>query len=400
VERKKENNKLSSHPVPPLHWTLLGEDDTKENPIYKTEWNNACWEKIVGNKPMGKGGKLKNSLWRRSQSSWARRERLGIAYGGGARGTEPAGKGGKPKPMEAEPEKLSSLGKAGSQAYEGGARVAEPTGKGRSCVYFCFWSYRYILSKFKNQNKANEIDNRWLRIYSNEKQGEAWDEQSCDEQGARRRGWLDIFGASCISFSDSGNHRKCWGDWSQKCWNYDGNWKCWGSGCRNAKATASEDEIETINGSENEPATYEVALRSPQAREWEEAMCQEWHALIENHPFDAVHRGYHIHGTDWGKRQTEGNGEPIGCKWVYRRKINPDGSTRYKARLVIKGYTQKEGIDHDETYAPVSKITTVRLLLALSAQYGWNLDHMAVVTAFLNPKIDRDNIHMETHLGI
>jgi len=48
----------------------------------------------------------------------------------------------------------------------------------------------------------------------------------------------------------------------------------------------------TINGPENEPATYEAALRSPQAREWEEAMCQEWQALIENHTFDAVGRNY------------------------------------------------------------------------------------------------------------
>jgi hypothetical protein len=57
VEKKKENNELSSLPVPPLQQTLLGEDDTKENPIYKTEWNNACREKIVGNKPIGRGGK-------------------------------------------------------------------------------------------------------------------------------------------------------------------------------------------------------------------------------------------------------------------------------------------------------------------------------------------------------
>jgi len=91
---------------------------------------------------------------------------------------------------------------------------------------------------------------------------------------------------------------------------------------------------------------------------------------------------------------------PIGCKWIYKRKVNPDGSTRYKARLVIKGYEQKEGIDYDETYAPVSKMATFRLLLALAVQYGWDVDHMDVVTAFLNPKIDHDNIYMEMPLGI
>src|SRR3978361_509149 len=81
--------------------------------------------------------------------------------------------------------------------------------------------------------------------------------------------------------------------------------------------------------------------------------------------------------------------EPIGCKWVYRRKMNPDGSTCYKARLVIKGYEQKEGIDYDETYVPVSKMATFRLLLALAAQYGWDVDHMDLVTAFLRPEISK-----------
>ena len=168
-----------------------------------------------------------------------------------------------------------------------------------------------------------------------------------------------------------------------------------------AKATASEDEIETINGPENEPATYEAALRSPQAREWKEAMRQEWQALIENHTFDVKQRNRRLDDDrSPEKRQNEDHGEPIGCKWVFRRKINPDGSTQYKARLVIKGYAQKEGIDYDETYAPVSKMTTFRLLLALAAQHGWNVDHMDVVTAFLNPKIDRDNIQMATPPGI
>jgi len=166
-------------------------------------------------------------------------------------------------------------------------------------------------------------------------------------------------------------------------------------------AKAGEDEIETINGPENEPATYEVALRSPQAREWEEAIRQEWQVLIENHTFDAVGRNYRSRADqDQGKRQTDASGQPIGFKCVFRRKMNPDGSIQYKVRLVIKGYAQKEGIDYDETYAPVSKLTTVRLLLALSEQHGWNVDHRDVDIAFLNPRIDQDNIHMATPLGI
>jgi len=125
-------------------------------------------------------------------------------------------------------------------------------------------------------------------------------------------------------------------------------------------------------------------------------MCQEWQALVENHTFDIVEKGTTVH-TPMTERTVE---EPIGCKWIYKRKINPDGSTQYKARLVIKGYEQKEGIDYDETYAPVSKMATFRLILALAAQYGWDVDHMDMVTAFLNPRIDGDNIYMEMPVGI
>jgi len=165
----------------------------------------------------------------------------------------------------------------------------------------------------------------------------------------------------------------------------------------------SEDEIEPIIKSatiecekESEPLTYKAALRSPQGKEWQDAIHQEWQALMENHTFDIMAKGNSVH-TPMTDRTVE---EPIGCKWIYKRKINPNGSTRYKAQLVIKGYEQREGIDYDETYALVSKMATFRLILALAAQYGWDVDHMDMVTAFLNPSIDQDNIYMEMPLGI
>ena len=153
------------------------------------------------------------------------------------------------------------------------------------------------------------------------------------------------------------------------------------SGAKIEPTVESESRSETRLDNESEPLTYKTALQSPQAREWKEALRQEWQALVENHTFDIVAKGNTVH-TPMTDRTVE---EPIGCKWIYKRKVNPDGSTRYKARLVIKGYEQKEGIDYDETYAPVSKMATFRLLLAMAAQCGWDVDHMDVVTAFLNP---------------
>jgi hypothetical protein len=74
-------------------------------------------------------------------------------------------------------------------------------------------------------------------------------------------------------------------------------------------------------------------------------------------------------------------------------KHNPDGSKPYKARLVIKGYEQT---DFGEIYAPFGKATTFRYLISLIGKYGteWNMDHIDIVTAFLNPKIDDDDIYM------
>jgi len=63
----------------------------------------------------------------------------------------------------------------------------------------------------------------------------------------------------------------------------------------------------------------------------------------------------------------------------------PNGTLRYKARLVIKGYKQVEGVNFDETYAPASNES---YLLSFVARNGWEIDHFDVVTAILNPKID------------
>lgn len=81
----------------------------------------------------------------------------------------------------------------------------------------------------------------------------------------------------------------------------------------------------------------------------------------------------------------------IGLKWVFKIKRNPDGSVnKYKARLVAKGYVQKHGIDYDEVFAPVARIETIRLIIALAASHGWEVHHLDVKTAFLHGELKEE----------
>lgn len=79
----------------------------------------------------------------------------------------------------------------------------------------------------------------------------------------------------------------------------------------------------------------------------------------------------------------------IKCKWVFKTKHDAAGNIdRYKARLVIKGYSQRKGVDYDETYSPVVRHSSLRYLFALAAKHNLYVDQMDAITAFLQGDLD------------
>ena len=83
--------------------------------------------------------------------------------------------------------------------------------------------------------------------------------------------------------------------------------------------------------------------------------------------------------------------KPIGMKWIYKLKKNPLGEiVKHKARLVVKGYCQRYGIDYDEVFAPVARFESICILIALIAQECWSLYHLDVKSAFLNGEIKEE----------
>jgi hypothetical protein len=89
----------------------------------------------------------------------------------------------------------------------------------------------------------------------------------------------------------------------------------------------------------------------------------------------------------------------VGCKWVFKKKLRPDGTIdKYKVSLVTKDYTQKEGEDFFDTYSPIAKLTTIRVLLSLTASHGLLIHQMDVKTAFLNRELEEE-IYMTQHDG-
>jgi hypothetical protein len=136
---------------------------------------------------------------------------------------------------------------------------------------------------------------------------------------------------------------------------------------------------------DDEPRSYHEAISSPASNEGMKAMNEEIESMRTNQVWDLV-------DLPPGRKA-------IGNKWVLKVKHKEDGSIeRYTARLVVKGYTQKEVVDYEETFSLVVRFASIHKILAIVAHLDLELFQMDVKTAFLNGELDEE-IYMDQPIG-
>ncbi|CAN6459492.1 unnamed protein product [Victoria cruziana] len=132
-----------------------------------------------------------------------------------------------------------------------------------------------------------------------------------------------------------------------------------------------------------EPSSFSEAKNDPN---WVFAMNEEICALNDKHTWEIV-------DLPSGKKT-------IGCRWIFKIKTKSDGTLeRYKARLVAKGYSQEYGIDYEETFAPVARMTSVRTLISVASISKWPIFQMDVKNAFLNGNL-KEEVFMDAPPGL
>ena len=141
--------------------------------------------------------------------------------------------------------------------------------------------------------------------------------------------------------------------------------------------TGAETGLNLFSNCDSEPTSYNAAITGSDKVHWQAAIASELESLVENKVFEEV-------PLPAGKRC-------ISSKWIFKVKINTKGEvTRHKARFVARGFSQREGIDYTEIFAPVAKFTTIRTLLSVAAIKDFELHSMDACTAFLNGDIEEE----------
>jgi hypothetical protein len=133
---------------------------------------------------------------------------------------------------------------------------------------------------------------------------------------------------------------------------------------------------------EEEPTCFEEVI---QRKEWADAMTEEYQSIMKNKVWEIVPRPK--------------NKDVVSSRWLFKIKHAADGSIeKYKARFVAHGFSQKEGIDYEETFAPVARYTSIRTIITLAAKMKWKLHQMDVKTAFLTGVIEEE-VYIEKPQG-
>lgn len=134
-----------------------------------------------------------------------------------------------------------------------------------------------------------------------------------------------------------------------------------------------------------EPLCYKEAVSHVDSDKWKKAMDNEIQSLKNNYT--------------WILCQLPNGRKPINCKWVYKVKRTSDGNIqKYKARLVACGYSQKFGIDYKETFSPVARLESIRIILSIAASENMEISHFDVQTAFLHGVLE-ECIYMQQPEG-
>ncbi|KAL5752990.1 hypothetical protein ACOSQ2_023497 [Xanthoceras sorbifolium] len=125
-----------------------------------------------------------------------------------------------------------------------------------------------------------------------------------------------------------------------------------------------------------EPECYDEAMQVEDSVKWESAIRDEMDSLMSN--------------QTWELAELPPGKKALHNKWVFRIKEEHNGNKRYKARMVVKGFQQKEGIDYNEIFSPVVKLTTIRLVLKIVAAENLHLEQLDVKTAFLHGDLEEE----------
>ena len=142
---------------------------------------------------------------------------------------------------------------------------------------------------------------------------------------------------------------------------------------------SSDHDIQLLNLESFDDFNIQEALSGTEATSWHEAMDSEYQSLMEN-------------GT-WQLVPQPSDRKLVSCKWLLRKKFHADGTiSRYKARLVARGFSQVPGMDYNETFSPVLRMTSFRALLATAAQLHLLVHQMDVRTAFLHGNLHERSI--------